>query len=229
LAGFASTLWSGSKALLNLFSLLLITPVVAFYLLNDWQRLVARIDSWLPRQHLTAIRAIANDIDKALAAFVRGQGAVCLVMATFYALGYWLVGLKGGFAIGLASGLLTFIPFFGALIGGAAALLTGFLQFWPSETGLLGVAAVLLIGQFSENNFLSPKLVGDSIGLHPVFMMLALLGFSYIFGLMGLLLAVPLAAASAVLVRHGLLRYLASEIYLGHTYLDHGMSPPKDE
>ncbi len=215
LAGFAATLWTGSKALLNVVSLLLITPVVAFYLLNDWDHLVARIDYWLPRDHQFALRIIATDIDVTLAGYIRGQGAVCLIMAAFYAAGYTLVGLKSGLAIGLMTGLLAFIPFFGAVLGGAAALVVGFLQFWPIEVSLLWVLGVLVIGQFIEGNFLSPRLVGHSIGLHPVFMMLALLGFSYVFGFLGLLLAVPLAATTGVLVRHGLTRYLTSGIYRG--------------
>ena len=216
LAGFAATLWSGSKALLNVFSLLLITPVVAFYLLNDWDHLVARVDSWLPREHQDEVRGVAQDVDTALAGYIRGQGTVCLIMAAFYAAAYMVVGLKSGFAIGLMTGILAFIPFFGALLGGVVALIVGFLQFWPNEISLLGVVAVLTIGQFFEGNFLSPKLVGHSIGLHPVFMMLALLGFSYVFGILGLILAVPLAATTGVLVRYGLGRYLKSSIYLGH-------------
>ncbi len=215
LAGFAATLWTGSKALLNVVSLLLITPVVAFYLLNDWDHLVARIDYWLPRDHQFALRMIATDIDVALAGYIRGQGTVCLIMAAFYAAGYTVVGLKSGLAIGLMTGLLAFIPFFGAVLGGAVALIVGFLQFWPIEISLLWVLGVLVIGQFIEGNFLSPRLVGHSIGLHPVFMMLALLGFSYVFGFLGLLLAVPLAATTGVLVRHGLTRYLTSGIYRG--------------
>ena len=215
LAGFGATLWSGSKALLNVVSLLLITPVVAFYLLNDWDNLVARVDSWLPRDHQTDVRIIAHDVDTALAGYIRGQGTVCLIMATYYAAGYSLIGLKSGLAIGLMTGLLAFIPFFGAMLGGAAALVVGFLQFWPNEISLLWVVGTLVIGQFIEGNFLSPKLVGQSIGLHPVFMMLALLGFSYVFGILGLILAVPLAATTGVLVRHGLTRYLSSSIYLG--------------
>jgi len=170
----------------------------------------------LPRDYQNDVRGIARDVDTALAGYIRGQGAVCLIMATFYAVGYTLVGLKSGLAIGLMTGLLAFIPFFGALIGGSAALVVGFLQYWPSEISLLWVFAVLVVGQFIEGNFLSPKLVGESIGLHPVFMMLALLGFSYVFGILGLILAVPLAATTGVLVRHGLARYLNSSIYLGH-------------
>ncbi|MBG1231232.1 AI-2E family transporter [Aestuariivirga litoralis] len=213
--GFLTTLWNGSKALLNLASLSVITPVVAFYMLNDWDRLVAKVDGWLPREHIKDLRSIAHDVDTALAGYIRGQGTVCLILAVFYAAGFMLMGLKSGLAIGIMTGLLAFIPFFGPLIGGAIAIIVGLVQFWPNEISVLSIVAILAIGQLVESYFLSPKLVGESIGLHPVWMMLALLAFSYVFGILGLLLAVPLAATTGVFVRHGLARYLASEIYLG--------------
>jgi predicted PurR-regulated permease PerM len=212
-----STLLSGGKSLINLFSLLIITPIVAFYILNDWDRIVAIVDGYLPRNEQESIRAIARDVDKALAGYIRGQGTLCLILAVFYGLSFLLAGLKSGLAIGLMTGLLTFIPFFGALTGGATALGVGALQFGLFDAHLLGVVAVLALGQFLEGYVLSPKLVGHSIGLHPVWMMLAILAFAYVFGIMGLLLAVPLAATTGVLVRHGLARYLSSEIYLGPT------------
>lgn len=215
LASLGSTLLSGSQALLNLLSLCIITPVVAFYLLVDWDRLVAKVDAWLPRENLTGLRGIARDTDRALAGYIRGQSMVCLVLAVLYSAGFMLVGLKSGLAIGVMTGLLTFIPFFGAALGGVTAVVVGLVQFWPNELSLLGVIAVLAVGQLVENYYLSPKLVGESIGLHPVWMMLALFAFAYVFGILGLLLAVPLAATTGVLVRHGLARYLASDIYLG--------------
>jgi predicted PurR-regulated permease PerM len=215
LVSIGSTLLSGGKSLINVFSLVIITPIVAFYILNDWDRIVAIIDSYLPRRQQDGLRAMARDVDGALAGYIRGQGTLCLILAVFYALGFVVVGLKNGLAIGLMTGLLTFIPFFGALLGGATALGVGALQFGLFDTHLLGVIGVLALGQFLEGYVLSPKLVGHSIGLHPVWMMFAILAFTYVFGIMGLLLAVPLAATTGVLVRHGLARYLASEIYLG--------------
>ncbi len=222
IASFASTIWSGSKALVNIVSLLIITPVVAFYLLLDWPQLVRRVDAWLPRQHKEELRQIFWDIDRSLAGYIRGQGTVCLILAIFYGLAFWLVGLKSGLAIGIAMGLLAFIPFFGALFGGALAVVVGLVQFWPNELHVLGIVGVLVVGQLVESNFLSPKLVGELIGLHPVWMMLALFAFAYVFGILGLLLAVPLAATTGVLVRHGLARYLESDIYLGRTGRRHG-------
>ena len=215
IAGLLASLWSGGWTLINVVSLLIITPIVAFYLLADWDHIVAKVDGWLPRDHQEEIRSIARDIDRAMAGFIRGQGTVCLILGTFYAVGLSLVGLKSGLAIGFAAGLLSFIPYVGALIGGIMAIGVGLVQFWPNEVQLLAVVAVFGIGQFVEGNFLSPRLVGGSIGLHPVWMMFALLAFSYVFGFLGLLLAVPLAAATGVFVRYGLNRYLNSKLYKG--------------
>ena len=214
-ATLSSTLLSGGKSLINLFSLIIITPIVAFYILNDWDRIVAVVDGYLPRNEQEALRSLARDVDRALAGYIRGQGTLCLILAVFYGLGFLFAGLKSGLAIGLMTGLLTFIPFFGALAGGATALGVGILQFGLTDGHVLGVVGVLVLGQFLESYVLSPKLVGHSIGLHPVWMMLAILAFATVFGVLGLLLAVPLAATTGVFVRHGLARYLTSEIYLG--------------
>ena len=134
-AGWTATLlasvWSGGMALVNILSLLVVTPIVAFYLLADWDRLVAKVDSWLPRDHAEAIRAIFNDIDAAMAGFIRGQGTVCLLLGLFYALALTVAGLKFGLVIGLGAGLLSFIPYVGALVGGVVAIGVGLVQFWP--------------------------------------------------------------------------------------------------
>ena len=215
IATFLASLWTGGRALISVISLMVITPIVAFYLLADWDHLVSKVDSWLPRDHVEELRAIARDIDSAMAGFIRGQGTVCLVLGIFYATGLTIVGLKSGMAIGFAAGFLSFIPYVGALIGGIMAIGVGLVQFWPDETRVLLVGAVFLLGQIVEGNFLSPKLVGGSIGLHPVWMMFSLLAFSYVFGFLGLLLAVPLAAATGVFVRYGLRRYLHSKFFTG--------------
>jgi predicted PurR-regulated permease PerM len=218
-AGWIGTLLasilSGGLALLNLLSLLVVTPVVAFYLLIDWDRLVARVDQWLPRQHAETIRAIARDIDAAMAGFIRGQGAVCVILGVFYALGLTLAGLNFGLLIGLGAGLLSFIPFVGSLAGGLVSIGMALVQFWPHWPSVLMVGAIFLAGQFIEGNFLSPKLVGDRVGLHPVWLMFALFAFGYLFGFVGLLLAVPLAAATGVLIRFALGKYLKSPLYQG--------------
>jgi predicted PurR-regulated permease PerM len=215
LATFLQSVWSGGMALVNLLSLLVVTPIVAFYLLADWDRLVAKVDSWLPRDHLEDVRNIARDVDAALAGFIRGQGTVCLALGLFYAIGLSLAGLKFGLAIGMGAGLLSFIPYVGAIIGGVLAIGVGLVQFWPDYTMVLIIIAIFAAGQFLEGNFLSPKLVGSSIGLHPVWLMFALFAFGYLFGFVGLLLAVPLAAIAGVLVRFALTRYLGSRLYSG--------------
>ena len=207
--------WSGGMALVNILSLLVVTPIVAFYLLADWDRLVAKVDSWLPRDHAGAIREIFSDIDSSMAGFIRGQGTVCLLLGLFYALALTIAGLKFGLVIGLGAGLLSFIPYVGALVGGVVAIGVGLVQFWPDSASILIVIGIFAAGQFIEGNFLSPKLVGSSIGLHPVWLMFALFAFGYVFGFVGLLLAVPLAAAAGVLVRFALNKYLASKLFRG--------------
>ncbi len=210
-----ATLLSGGMALVNLVSLLVVTPIVAFYLLEDWDRMVAKVDSWLPRDHVEAVRALGRDINTAMAGFIRGQGTVCLLLGAFYAIGLSLAGLKFGLAIGLVAGLLTFIPYAGALFGGALAVGVALVQFWPDQWSILLVIGIFLLGQFIEGNVLSPMLVGKSIGVHPVWLIFALFAFGYAFGFVGLLLAVPMTAAAGVLVRFGLQHYLNSNLYLG--------------
>lgn len=215
LATLVSSLWSGGRAVLNLLSLIVITPIVAFYLLYDWDRLVEQIDSLLPRDHVNEIRQIARDVDQAIAAFVRGQGLVSLIMAAFYSTGLVLVGLNFGFLIGLVAGLLGFIPFVGALIGFVVSLGVALVQFWPDWIMIAATLSVFVVGQMLENYLLQPRLIGQNVGLHPVWVMFALLAFGYLFGFVGVLLAIPAAAAVGVLVRYGLKRYRESPIYRG--------------
>jgi predicted PurR-regulated permease PerM len=226
LATFLQSLWSGGMALVNVLSLLVVTPIVAFYLLADWDHLVAKVDSWLPRDYVEEVRAIARDIDTTMAGFIRGQGTVCLLLGAFYAVGLSLAGLKFGLAIGMGAGLLSFIPYVGAIVGGVLAIGVALVQFWPDYSSVLIVAGIFAAGQFLEGNFLSPKLVGGSIGLHPVWLMFALFAFGYLFGFVGLLLAVPMAAAMGVLVRYGLRRYLTSRLYTGNQSTTADASPP---
>ena len=213
--GVLKTLLSGGLALVNLVSLLVVTPIVAFYMLVDWDRMIATIDGWVPRDYVDTVREIGRDVNSAMAGFIRGQGTVCLLLGIFYATGLSFAGLKFGLAIGLLAGALTFIPYAGALTGGVLAIGVALFQFWPDYWSIGVVVAIFAVGQFLEGNFLSPKLVGKSIGLHPVWLMFALFAFGYAFGFVGLLLAVPMAAAVGVLVRFGLKQYLASRLYLG--------------
>jgi len=215
LSAFLRSLWSGGRALVSLFSLVVVTPVVAFYLIYDWHRMIKTVDGWVPVQHRETVRHLAREIDAAIAGFVRGQTAVCLILGSFYAVALTLTGLNFGLLIGLISGIITFVPYVGSMTGLVLATGVAVAQFWPDYTSILMVLGVFLVGQFFEGNLLSPKLVGDSVGLHPVWVIFALLAFGYLFGFVGLLVAVPLAATIAVLARFALRRYLESSLYTG--------------
>lgn len=201
---------SGGLALANILSLVFITPVVAFYLLRDWDRMVARIDSWLPRQHADVIREQAREIDQILAGWVRGQGTVCVLLAAYYSIGLTVIGLDFGLIIGLVTGLLSFVPYVGTITGFVLSVAVAVAQYddWPP---VIGVAAFFVAGQMIEGNFLTPMLVGDRVKLHPVWVIFALLAGGSLFGFVGVLLALPVAAVLGVLARFALTRYLASQ------------------
>lgn len=211
----ARSAWSQGLALFNFVSLLLVTPLVVFYLLADWHRMLAKVDSWLPRRHAPTIRRLAGDIDDSVAAFVRGQGTVCLILGVLYAVGLSLVGLNYALVIGLATGLLAFVPFVGWALGLLTAAAIALAQFWPQMLPVMLVVGVFLAGQVLDAALLSPRIVGSKIGLHPVWLIFALFVFSYLFGLVGMLVAVPVSAAIGVLVRHALRVYIGSEMYTG--------------
>lgn len=213
-----TSIWSSGVALVSVVSLFVVTPVVAFYMLLDWDRMVAIVDSWVPRDYVKTVRAIARDINTATAGFVRGQGTLCLVLGAMYATGLTLTGLNFGILIGLFAGLISFIPYVGSLTGLVLAVGVAFVQFWPDWTMIAAVAGVFFVGQFIEGNILQPRLVGKSVGLHPVWLMFALFAFGALFGFVGLLIAVPASAAVAVLVRFAIARYLESPLYKGHAH-----------
>lgn len=207
-----SRLVSGLSAVANLLALLIVTPVVAFYLLRDWDRLVAAVDGWLPRAHAETIREQFRRIDEILAGFVRGQFSVCLLLGVFYAIGLTALGLPFGAIVGLATGLLSFIPYVGMLSGFAVGLGLAIANFDdPTDIGL--VVVVFLVGQVIEGNFLTPKLVGERVNLHAVWILFALMAGGALFGFVGILLAVPVAAVLGVMVRFALAQYLASPLY----------------
>ena len=215
LSTFAKSLWSGGRALISLFSLIVVTPVVAFYLIYDWHHMLRTVDEAVPLQHRATVRRLAREIDAAIAGFVRGQTAVCLILGTFYAIALTLSGLNFGLLIGLISGLITFIPYVGSMTGLVLAVGVAVAQFWPHWGSIVIVVCIFLLGQFVEGNVLSPKLVGESVGLHPVWLIFALLAFGYLFGFVGLLVAVPTAATIGVLARFALGRYRESSLYTG--------------
>lgn len=215
LTTFLRSLWSGGRALVSLFSLVVVTPVVAFYLIYDWHRMIRSVDSWVPIQYRDTVRELAREVDAAIAGFLRGQTAVCLILGSFYAVALTLTGLNFGLLIGLISGLITFIPYVGSMTGLVLSLGVAVAQFWPAYGWILIVLGIFLVGQFVEGNVLAPKLVGESVGIHPVWLIFALLAFGYLFGFVGLLVAVPLAATIGVLTRFALRRYLQSSLYTG--------------
>ena len=209
------SVWAGGRALFSVISLFVVTPVVAFYILYDWDRMVAKIDNLLPRDHMETIRSLGRQIDDAMARFIRGQGSVCVILGLFYAVSLTLVGLNFGFLIGSIAGLISFIPFVGSIIGLVLSVGVAVVQFWPDWIWIVAVAAIFGLGQFIEGNILQPRLIGSSVGVHPVWLMFALFAFGSLFGFVGLLLAVPATAAIGVLIRFGLARYQQSRIYWG--------------
>ena len=209
------SLASGGAALVSFFSLIIVTPVVAFYILVDWNKMIATLDGWLPLEHRDSLRKIASEINHALAGFIRGQSLVCLFLGLWYGIGLTVIGLDFGFLIGVIAGLLSFIPYVGSLTALVLSLGVGLVQGWPDLRLFFLAFGIVGVGQFLEGNVISPKLVGESIGLHPVWLMFALFAFGEWLGFTGLLIAVPTAAALGVLVRHLIGLYLKSPLYLG--------------
>lgn len=212
---FVNAVVGGAMGIVNAVVFMVVVPVVSFYLLLDWENLIARIDGWLPRDHAPVIRRLAREIDAVLAAFVRGQISVCLILGTFYAVALALTGLQFGLVVGALAGAISFIPYVGALVGGTLAIGLALFQFWGDWVQIGLVAAVFFVGQFLEGNIITPKLVGESVGLHPVWLLFALSVFGALFGFLGLLVAVPVAAAIGVLARFGLQQYTESLLYRG--------------
>jgi predicted PurR-regulated permease PerM len=211
---FIASLLGNTLALANLISLIIITPVVAFYLLRDWPLILSGAKRLLPLQQAPTILDLASQINNTLGAYVRGQSQVCLILAFIYSLGLWLVGLKYSFTIGIVTGLLSFITFVGMLIGVFAGLGVALAQF-DTWTPIVLVGGVFTIGSIIEGQLLSPNLVGGRIGLHPVWVIFALLAGGSMLGFIGMLLALPTAAIIGVLVRYSIARYLVSPLYLG--------------
>lgn len=205
---------------LNALLFLLVVPVVVVYMLADWDHAVAAVRSWLPRDHADELIELFAEVDRALAGFVRGQLTVCGILATYYALLLGIAGLQFGLVVGVVAGALSFIPFVGSIGGGALAIGLAVFQFWQDPLWIGVVAVIFLSGQLVEQNFLTPRLVGKSIGLHPVWLLFALSAFGSLFGFAGLLVAVPAAAAIGVFFRYGMRRYLASRLHLGKDWND---------
>jgi len=206
------SLWSDSQALISIFSLLVVTPIVTFYLLNGWDGLIAAIDRSVPVAQRETMRMLSRDIDDTLAGFVHGQGTICVILAAYYALALHLIDLNHGILIGLAAGLVSFIPYLGSLIGLVLSLCVVVLQFWPGWTLIPVVLGIFVAGEAIADYALAPYLIASRINLNPVWVMFAIAAFSYLFGFVGLLIAVPLAAAIGVVIRFAMRQYQASQL-----------------
>ena len=206
---------SSALGLVSVVVFMVVVPVVTFYMLMDWDHMIARIDAMLPRDHAPVIRRLAREIDMALAAFVRGQLSVCALLGTFYAVALMLAGLQFGLVVGAIAGAITFIPYVGSLVGGTLAIGLALFQFWGDPLSIALIAGIFAFGQFVEGNILTPKLVGSSVGLHPVWLIFALSVFGSLFGFVGMLVAVPVAAAMGVFIRFGIEQYHSSLLYQG--------------
>jgi predicted PurR-regulated permease PerM len=213
LGGFLHSVWSGGRSLISAFSLSVVTPMVACYLIYDWNKMIAVIDNWVPPSRRDTVRALAREIDDTIGGFMRGQGALCLILSLFYAVALSLTGLNHGMLIGLAAGLISFVPYLGSLSGLAVSSCVAIAMFWPNWPHILIVPAIFFVGQTLADYVLSPHLVGRRIHLNPVWVIFALFAFGYLFGFVGLLIAVPLAAALGVLMRFAMRQYYASPLY----------------
>lgn len=209
---FISGVMQSSLAVVNLLSLLFVTPVVAFYFLRDWDKMVARLHRLIPRKHLKTVKQQLALIDATLAGFIRGQTQVCLLLGIFYAIALSAVGLKGGALIGFLTGIASFVPYVGMLLGTVIGLIVAWFQFGAWQ-GVLVVAAVFAVGQVVEGNFVAPKLVGDKVGLHPVWLIFGMLAGGALFGFLGVVVAVPITAVLGVVTRFLMIHYLESNYY----------------
>jgi len=215
IATMAGGLVTRGIALVNVLSLLAVTPLVAFYLLRDWPRIVAEVDGWLPRTHADTIRAQLRAMDDVLAGFARGSAIVCAVLAAFYALALSVVGLDFALVIGLTAGGVSFVPYLGFAVGLVSSVGVALYQFWPSWVHVAVVLGIFLAGQVVSDYVLTPQLMGDRVGLHPLWVLFAVFAGGALFGFVGLLLAVPACAMIGVLARFAVARYKASPMYLG--------------
>jgi predicted PurR-regulated permease PerM len=218
IVGFATShitqLIAGSVAFFNTFSLILISPVVAFYLLRDWDHLMARLDAWLPRSIEPTAKRLLGEADVALSGFVRGQTIVCFCLGVMYAIGWSLLGLQYGLLLGMLVGILAFVPTVGPTFGMIVAMIVAIGQWGAAEPlKIIGVFAVFIVTQAIEGGFLTPKLIGDKVGLHAVWVLFAVFAGAALMGFVGVFIAVPVAAVIAVIGRYSLERYLQSRYY----------------
>ena len=228
--GMVDTIWTGGRTLISVLALLLVTPVIAFYLLLDWDRMCRIIDDSLPREHAPTIRRLLGEMDEAVGGFIHGQFVLGIILGAFYATALLIVGLDKALLIGIFAGLISFVPYLGSTSGFVISVGVALGQFWPDWIMVAIVAGIFLFGQFVEGNVLQPRLVGGRTGLHPVWLIFALFAFGTLFGFAGLLMGVPAAAAIGVLVRFAFERYRASHFYAvpADAPADPAGAPPPD-
>ncbi len=214
LKSLLSHIWSSGSAFLHILSLVFITPLVMYYILRDFHEIAEEFHKLIPSNMKKSIRKLLQDIDNVLSGYIRGQFNVCLMLGVFYATGLIYIGLDYGLFIGLGTGLASFIPYFGMLVGAGTGIIVALVQY-PTMYEVMLVVAVFVIGQAIEGNFVTPKIVGNKIGLHPVWMIFAMLAAGLLFGFVGVLIAIPLAAIISVIVRHIMELYFNSEVYKG--------------
>jgi len=215
LAGLVQGMITSSLAILDILSLVVVTPIVTFFLLRDWEKMVAQIDSYLPRQSLETVRGQVRLVSDTLVGFVHGQALICLILAIYYSVALTLAGLASGIALGLLIGILGIIPLLGVTTGFILAIGLAASQF-GTFSAILTVCGIFVVGQLAEANILTPKLLGDRVHLHPVWVIFALFAGGTLYGFVGVLVAVPAAAVIGVLARFALSSYRRSSLYDAH-------------
>jgi predicted PurR-regulated permease PerM len=210
--GIMGSVAAGGKFVVGAATTIALTPLVAFFMMVEWPRIVAWVEGLYPRQHAALIGNLLTKIDTKVAGFIRGQITVAFILGLIYALALAIAGLNYGFLIGICAGILSIIPLVGSTLGLVVSVVIAWFQTGDLVyTGI--IAAIFLTGQFIEGNFLSPKIVGDSVGLHPLWIIFALLAGGSLFGIVGMLIAVPVAAVIGVLSGFAIERYKASPLY----------------
>lgn len=211
--GLISSIAIGGQAIIGFVAILLLTPIVAFFMMNDWPRITAWVSSLIPRHSEQTVHGLLAQIDVKIAGFIRGQLTVCFILGMMYGIALTFAGLNYGFFIGLATGILCIIPYAGTALGFGIGLVVAFLQTDGDMTYIGIIAAIFAVGQFIEGNFITPKLIGDKVGLHPLWILFALLAGGSLSGVVGMLLAVPVAAIISVLLSFAISKYKNSPYY----------------
>jgi len=209
---FLGNIVQGARGIIGFLSLLVLTPIVAFYLMVDWPRLVSSIRSLIPQESMPRAQAIFHDIDKSLSGFIRGQLSVCFLLGSFYAIALPVMGLDYGFFVGIAAGILSIIPYVGSAFGLVTSVGLALYQFGGWVYPLIALT-IFIIGPLVDGSYLTPKLVGGSVGLHPLWIIFVLMAGGALLGLLGMIIAVPVAAVIAVLLRYAIMDYKNSSYY----------------